>query len=46
VAFEMLTNGQSPGKKRMRIRVVKEGGGLSNQHRHRPIRHCRLQGWS
>jgi uncharacterized RDD family membrane protein YckC len=26
VAFEMLTNGQSPGKKHMRIRVVKEGG--------------------
>ncbi len=25
-AFEMLTNGQSPGKKHMRIRVVKEGG--------------------
>jgi len=27
VACEMLTNGQSPGKKHMRIRVVKEGGG-------------------
>ena len=27
VAFEMLTNGRSPGKKHMRIRVVKEGGG-------------------
>ncbi len=27
VLFEMLTNGRSPGKKQMRIRVVKEGGG-------------------
>jgi uncharacterized RDD family membrane protein YckC len=27
VFFEMRTNGQSPGKKRMKIRVVKEGGG-------------------
>jgi uncharacterized RDD family membrane protein YckC len=27
VAFEMLTNGRSPGKMHMRIRVVKEGGG-------------------
>ncbi len=25
--FEMWTNGQSPGKKQMKIRVVKEGGG-------------------
>ncbi len=27
VFFEMRTNGQSPGKKKMKIRVVKEGGG-------------------
>jgi uncharacterized RDD family membrane protein YckC len=27
VFFELRTNGQSPGKKRTRIRVVKEGGG-------------------
>jgi len=27
VFFEMVTNGQSPGKKRLNIRVVKQGGG-------------------
>jgi len=27
VFFELYTNGQSPGKKHMKIRVVKEGGG-------------------
>jgi len=27
VFFELRTNGQSPGKKRLKIRVVKEGGG-------------------
>ena len=27
VFFEMRTNGQSPGKRRLRIRVVKDGGG-------------------